>query len=122
MVNNKLIAERIGKIIKENNLSASSFAKMIGVQRSSISHILSGRNNPSLDLLLKIHNAFNYISLEWLILGYNSMEKTLEETQNVDKSELIIDEKEPSDNKESLLREIVYYYNDGSFERFFPKS
>ena len=122
MVNNKLIVERIGKIIKENNLSASSFAKMIGVQRSSISHILSGRNNPSLDLLLKIHNAFNYISLEWLILGYNSMEKTLEETQNVDKSELIIDEKELSDNKQSLLREIVYYYNDGSFERFFPKS
>tara|TARA_Y100001970_G_C13990212_1_gene727828 strand:+ start:397 stop:765 length:369 start_codon:yes stop_codon:yes gene_type:complete len=121
MVNNKLIVERIGKIIEENNLSASSFAKMIGVQRSSISHILSGRNNPSLDLLLKIHNAFNYISLEWLILGYNSMEKTLEETQNVDKSELIIDEKELSDNKQSLLREIVYYYNDGSFERFFPK-
>ena len=122
MVNNKLIVERIGKIIEENNLSASSFAKMIGVQRSSISHILSGRNNPSLDLLLKIHNAFNYISLEWLILGYNSMEKTLEEIQNVDKSELIIDEKELSDNKQSLLREIVYYYNDGSFERFFPKS
>tara|TARA_Y100000741_G_C18241505_1_gene553836 strand:- start:1461 stop:1829 length:369 start_codon:yes stop_codon:yes gene_type:complete len=122
MVNNKLIVERIGKIIEENNLSASSFAKMIGVQRSSISHILSGRNNPSLDLLLKIHNAFNYISLEWLILGDNSMEKTLEETQNIDKSELIIDEKELSDNKQSLLREIVYYYNDGSFERFFPKS
>ena len=122
MVNNKLIAERIGKIIEENNLSASSFAKTIGVQRSSISHILSGRNNPSLDLLLKIHNAFNYISLEWLILGDNSMEKTLEEIQNIDKSELIIDEKELSDNKQSLLREIVYYYNDGSFERFFPKS
>lgn len=122
MVNNKLIVERIGKIIEENNLSASSFAKTIGVQRSSISHILSGRNNPSLDLLLKIHNAFNYISLEWLILGDNSMEKTLEETQNIDKSELIIDEKELSDNKQSLLREIVYYYNDGSFERFFPKS
>ena len=122
MVNNKLIAERIGKIIEENNLSASSFAKTIGVQRSSISHILSGINNPSLDLLLKIHNAFNYISLEWLILGDNSMEKTLEETQNIDKSELIIDEKELSDNKQSLLREIVYYYNDGSFERFFPKS
>lgn len=122
MVNNKLIAERIGKIIEENNLSASSFAKTIGVQRSSISHILSGRNNPSLDLLLKIHNAFNYISLEWLILGDNSMEKTLEEAQNIDKSELMIDEKELSDNKQSLLREIVYYYNDGSFERFFPKS
>ena len=121
MVNNKLIAERIGKIIKENNLSASSFAKMIGVQRSSISHILSGRNNPSLDLLLKIHNAFNYISIEWLILGHNSMEKTPEEIQNDDKSELIIDEKELSNNKQSLLREIVYYYNDGSFERFFPK-
>ena len=122
MLNNKLVAERIGKIIKENNLSASSFAKMIGVQRSSISHILSGRNNPSLDLLLKIHKAFDYISLEWLILGDNSMEKPSSKIENKHDSELIIEENEFDKKRQSLLREIVYYYNDGSFERFFPKS
>ncbi len=122
MLNNKLVAERIGKIIKENNLSASSFAKMIGVQRSSISHILSGRNNPSLDLLLKIHKAFDYITLEWLILGDNSMEKPSSKIENKHNSELIIEENDFDKKKQSLLREIVYYYNDGSFERFFPKS
>ena len=122
MLNNKLVVERIGKIIKENNLSASSFAKMIGVQRSSISHILSGRNNPSLDLLLKIHKAFDYISLEWLILGDNSMEKPSSKIENKHDSELIIEENEFDKKRQSLLREIVYYYNDGSFERFFPKS
>ena len=122
MLNNKLVAERIGEIIKENNLSASSFAKMIGVQRSSISHILSGRNNPSLDLLLKIHKAFDYITLEWLILGDNSMEKPSSKIENKHNSEPIIEENEFDEKKQSLLREIVYYYNDGSFERFFPKS
>ena len=122
MLNNKLVAERIAKIIKENNLSASSFSKMIGVQRSSISHILSGRNNPSLDLLLKIHKAFDYITLEWLILGDNSMEKPSSKIENKHNSELIIEENEFDKKKQSLLREIVYYYNDGSFERFFPKS
>ena len=119
---NKLVAERIAKIIKENNLSASSFSKMIGVQRSSISHILSGRNNPSLDLLLKIHKAFDYITLEWLILGDNSMEKPSSKIENKHNSELIIEENDFDNKKQSLLREIVYYYNDGSFERFFPKS
>ena len=122
MLNNKLVAERIAKIIKENNLSASSFSKMIGVQRSSISHILSGRNNPSLDLLLKIHKAFDYITLEWLILGDNSMEKPSSKIENRHNSELIIEENDFDKKKQSLLREIVYYYNDGSFERFFPKS
>ena len=122
MLNNKLVAERIAKIIKENNLSASSFSKMIGVQRSSISHILSGRNNPSLDLLLKIHKAFDYITLEWLILGDNSMEKSSSKIENKHNSELIIEENDFDKKKQSLLREIVYYYNDGSFERFFPKS
>ena len=50
------ISERIKKIIKDNELNSSSFATKIGVQRSSISHIISGRNKPSLDLVIKIIN------------------------------------------------------------------
>lgn len=122
MVNNKVIAERIEKIIKENNLSASAFASVIGVQRSAISHILSGRNKPSLDLLLKIHKAFNDISLEWLILGENYNKNQ----SNITGDRESLSELENTDNKDiktdSGLREIVYYYDDGSFERFFPKS
>ena len=122
MLNTKLVIERIAKIINDNNLSASSFAKLIGVQRSSISHILSGRNNPSLDLLLKIHKSFDYVSLEWLILGDNSLKNPPSKLENMDSNKKSTLETDFNHNNESLLREIVYYYNDGSFERFFPKA
>ncbi|MEJ6583565.1 MAG: helix-turn-helix transcriptional regulator, partial [Crocinitomicaceae bacterium] len=56
MLNNTEIVHRIQNIMNENELSASSFADRIGVQRSSISHILSGRNKPSLDFLAKIED------------------------------------------------------------------
>ena len=122
MVNNKLIAERIGGIIEDNNLSASAFASAIGVQRSSISHILSGRNNPSLDLLLKIHKTFKDISLEWLILGHEHDENLsrLGGERNVSKELGSIDNS--GFKLDSELKEIVYHYKDGSFERFFPIS
>ncbi len=122
MLNTKLVTERIAKIINDNNLSASSFAKLIGVQRSSISHILSGRNNPSLDLLLKIHKSFDYVSLEWLILGDNSLKNPPSKLENMESNKKSTLETDFDHNNESLLREIVYYYNDGSFERFFPKA
>ena len=122
MLNTKLVTERIEKIINDNNLSASSFAKLIGVQRSSISHILSGRNNPSLDLLLKIHKSFDYVSLEWLILGDNPLENSPSKLENTDTPKKSTLETDFNHDNESLLREIVYYYNDGSFERFFPKA
>ncbi len=122
MLNTKLVTERIAKIINDNNLSASSFAKLIGVQRSSISHILSGRNNPSLDLLLKIHKSFDYVSLEWLILGDDSLKNPPSKLENMDSNKKSTLETDFNHNNESLLREIVYYYNDGSFERFFPKA
>ena len=122
MLISKLVTERIAKIINDNNLSASSFAKLIGVQRSSISHILSGRNNPSLDLLLKIHKSFDYVSLEWLILGDNSLKNPPSKLENMDSNKKSTLETDFNHNNESLLREIVYYYNDGSFERFFPKA
>ena len=122
MLNTKLVSERIAKIINDNNLSASSFAKLIGVQRSSISHILSGRNNPSLDLLLKIHKSFDYVSLECLILGDDSLKNPPSKLENMDSNKKSTLETDFNHNNESLLREIVYYYNDGSFERFFPKA
>lgn len=64
---------RIQKIIKYKKLSASGFADQIGVPRSTISHILSGRNNPSLDLVQKILDTFSDIKTEWLVRGEGQM-------------------------------------------------
>lgn len=66
---------RILKFLEIENINPSKFADEIGVQRSSISHILSGRNNPSLDLIQKILTRFDYINAEWLITGKGEMFK-----------------------------------------------
>lgn len=52
-----------------NNLNASEFADKVNVQRSGLSHIFSGRNKPSLDLILKIVEKFPDVNLEWLLMG-----------------------------------------------------
>jgi transcriptional regulator with XRE-family HTH domain len=69
------IKERIVKIINSEGISPSSFADIIGVQRSSISHILSGRNNPGLEILQKILLGFPKYNAEWLITGKGEIYK-----------------------------------------------
>ncbi|UCH14104.1 MAG: helix-turn-helix transcriptional regulator [Bacteroidales bacterium] len=66
---------RILKILNNEKLSATKFADIIGVQRSSISHIISGRNKPSFDFISKTINKFPYINAEWLINGKGNMYK-----------------------------------------------
>jgi transcriptional regulator with XRE-family HTH domain len=61
--------KRLLYILESNDLSASQFATKIGVQRSSVSHVLSGRNKPSLDFLIKISDSFENISIDWLVKG-----------------------------------------------------
>lgn len=65
--------ERILLLMKSFGMNPTEFADEIGVQRSSISHILSGRNNPSLDLVTKILNRFPEIDSNWLVLGKGSL-------------------------------------------------
>ncbi|MEI6696294.1 MAG: helix-turn-helix transcriptional regulator [Bacteroidota bacterium] len=67
--------DRILLILKTQNLSSSQFADEIGVQRSSISHILSGRNNPSLEFVTKILKRYPDINSDWIIFGKGSMYK-----------------------------------------------
>ena len=72
------LKERISKVIGYSALSLSEFADEIDVQRSSISHITSGRNKPSLDFLIKIKNRFPDLEWEWLIEGEGEMLKIIE--------------------------------------------
>ena len=64
---------RIELILKTQNLSPTQFADAIGIQRSSMSHILARRNNPSLDFVMKVLNRFPEINAEWLLTGKNQM-------------------------------------------------
>ena len=70
--------DRITQIMEEKKLSAKQFSDAIGIQRSSLSHVLSGRNKPSLDFMLKIKNRFPDINLEWLLMGKGEMRSAYE--------------------------------------------
>ena len=60
---------RIKEIIASEHLSDGEFADLVGIKRSTLSHCLSGRNDVSKDIITKIHNAYPYISINWLMFG-----------------------------------------------------
>lgn len=65
--------DRIRELLSKEQLSPSQFADEINLQRSSLSHVLSGRNKPSLDFVMKIKQRFSDVNLEWLIFGNGNM-------------------------------------------------
>lgn len=108
------------------NESAAAFADKIGVQRSSISHILSGRNKPSLDFILKILAAYPDVELYWLLNGKGSFPVT-SSTEDVSKREISKNEAEKDTTASKFVSEmatnksierIVVFYSDGSFKNY----
>lgn len=126
---NKLIA-RIKALMEQHELNASSFAKIIGVQRSSISHILSGRNKPSLEFLAKIEAAFDEVGFDWLLKGKENKSPispplpTRSEISFGNESVKIAQKRTKEQlqlrSKEDIVK-IVHYYADGSFDSFFKR-
>ncbi|MBK7132642.1 MAG: helix-turn-helix transcriptional regulator [Bacteroidales bacterium] len=142
--------ERILEFLKAENKSSAQFAEEIGVQPSGISHILSGRNNPSLDFVLKMLEKYHFLSTEWLLFGRGSMYKdsrmqTLFEeikTSERDTELSMFDNDDPARVKENVIPEkdqtgsvrqksvqtgsgslsrIIWFFEDNSFEEYFPR-
>ena len=124
MVEHSKIIERIKRIISDSGLSNSSFADKIGVPRSSISHILSGRNNPSLDLIIKILRNFDDINADFLLKGEalppmdNDSKKDLDNKNMTLFPELDIKEntKETPKIDEEVLKSVILVYQNDKFE------
>lgn len=117
-----------------HDLSAASFADKIDVGRSSISHLLSGRNKPSLDFVMKIVSAFPDVELYWLLNGKGSFPKKEEKAPSpvapkpvstpppptrdlFSPSESMAAAMAPGDDRKEIRR-IVIFYSDGTFEAF----
>ena len=83
MVNTDDFIKRLELILEYYGLNASAFADKIGVQRSSLSHLLSGRNKPSLDFILKILEVFPDIDLYWILNGKGSFPKKIAEVSPI---------------------------------------
>tara|TARA_B100000963_G_scaffold219124_1_gene191066 strand:- start:2466 stop:2768 length:303 start_codon:yes stop_codon:yes gene_type:complete len=95
---------RIKKWLDLNNQKASELAKNIGVNRATISHILSGRNKPSIDFLEKLLHVYPNINANWLITGVGSI--------NLENSD---------DISERNLSKVVVFYNDNTFDELQKK-
>ncbi len=125
MVNNEAFAKRIKKIILFYGISAAQLADKIGVQRSSISHLLSGRNKPSLDFVMKIVKAYDAIDLYWLLNGkgrFPKLDKSetaiLEASEEIKKpqSDLVLSEASPP--PEGAVEHIIVFYKNGTFKKY----
>lgn len=134
--------ERIIEFLKAENKSSAQFAEEIGVQPSGISHILSGRNNPSLDFIIKMLDKYKFLSSDWLLFGKgdmyreNQMQKLFDESDvtysakdsrsNIENNEIIpkikLVEKvtEPEVKENQRLTMVVMFYSDGTFIEYLP--
>lgn len=129
MVNTEDFIKRLEKILDYYNLTASSFADKIGVQRSSISHLLSGRNKPSLDFILKILDVFPEIDLYWILNGKGSFPKNNEEyniaypptLSDTDEKQSVNFKKEETIVKNDAIERIVIFYKNGAFKEYRPQ-
>ncbi|MGJ5640969.1 helix-turn-helix domain-containing protein [Formosa sp. S-31] len=138
MINTSEFSQRLQKVIDFYGESASSFSEKIGVQRSSISHILSGRNKPSLDFVLKILSAYPEVELYWLLNGKGSFPKHSADPVSQDLFSNEVDlprtpeipETTPKKQHEAIpkqifqntekkqIERIVVFYTDGTFKNF----
>lgn len=112
------INERIKSIMEHYSINATELANKLKVQRSGISHILSGRNKPGLDFLEKLLLHFTEISAEWLVTGQEEMVKAIE-LQSPPHPKANALETKQRNNDTSILKVIILYH-DGSFSEFNP--
>lgn len=82
--------DRIQEILQKKGLSASQFADQINAQRANVSHILTGRNKPSLDFITKILTSYPDINSDWLLFGKGKME-----TSDISNNDSILNAEEP---------------------------
>ncbi|MEO5789163.1 MAG: helix-turn-helix domain-containing protein [Gelidibacter sp.] len=121
MINTDDFAKRLQKVIDYYAETASSFSDKIGVQRSSISHILSGRNKPSLDFVLKILANYPEVELYWLLNGKGKFpsqpqESNVEIKRNSETPGPTANLK--SESADKSIDKIVIFYKDGTFKEF----
>lgn len=128
MINNADFTKRLREVMEYYGESASSFAEKIGAQRSSISHILSGRNKPSLDFVLKVLSSFPEVDLYWLLNGDGKFPKTktpsspkehvIEKTKEAHQKETLKNFEINNTTSKKEIERIVVFYTDGSFKNF----
>lgn len=139
--------DRLLQLMQLEQLSPAKFADILGIQRSGLSHILSGRNKPGYEFISKLLLKFPNVSAEWLITGKGKMYKQeLVQEQHIDRKKensrdlfssqidepqkvenqlrenSIKIENKPENRKNRVLMKIIMIYDDMTFEEIKPSS
>jgi transcriptional regulator with XRE-family HTH domain len=135
-----VMIDRILALLKTKGLSPSQFADAIGVQRSAISHLISGRNNPSLDFVLKILKRYPDVNPAWLLNGSGEMELVPANPSGTQDEGTLQEEialpyeipeipetpkpRRPRQNgsREKRVEKIILIYNDNTFRELTPEN
>lgn len=113
---------RLLEFLNTEQISASRLAEIINVQASSISHILSERNKPGFDFLVKLFTAFPRLNPKWLMLGIGQMyadnQPAISRNNNElqPQSPMIQDHKSTSSIRD--IKKIIIFYSDNTFETY----
>lgn len=133
--------ERIELLLEKQSLTPTRFADMIGLNRSAMSHIISGRNKPSLDVITKILQCFPALNSDWLLFGKEPMyisdpsSAGAEDSSTFTRPSSLFDQTPPLNKEvvqskknetlipvvnEKKISRIVIFYSDNTFETIIP--
>ena len=122
-------------VMDREKLTAGAFAESIGVAQATISHILGPRNKyPSTEVILRLHQRYNDINLEWLLTGKGNMSNNPDSPEN-DGFDYPLFAENPESPKEIVKQEIIYkerpprkiteiriFFDDNTYETFKPEN
>jgi len=131
-INNKKFAKRLQKVMDDNQLSATAFAEKLDIGRATISHLMSGRNKPSLDFIMKVVSIFTSVDLHWLIYGeINSGYSVINKDENVSNFHESDTKKSVTNNTQNNIsnfakmsssstpiKRVILFLEDGTFESY----
>lgn len=131
MVNTSNFSKRLQKILDFYGVTATSFSEKIAFNRSTISHLLSGRNKPSLEFVMKVLQTYPEVDLYWLLYGKGSFPTTVNKLntqikatskQNtvpgVEAENSVFENMALKNQNTSAIERIILCYKDGTFKQY----
>lgn len=131
MVNTSNFSKRLQKILDFYGVTATSFSEKIAFNRSTISHLLSGRNKPSLEFVMKVLQTYPEVDLYWLLYGKGSFPTPLNKVntqikatskQNtlpgVEAENSVFENMALKNQNTSAIERIILCYKDGTFKQY----
>jgi transcriptional regulator with XRE-family HTH domain len=131
MVNTSNFSKRLQKILDFYGVTATLFSEKIAFNRSTISHLLSGRNKPSLEFVMKVLQTYPEVDLYWLLYGKGSFPTPLNKVntqikatskQNtlpgVEAENSVFENMALKNSNTSAIERIILCYKDGTFKQY----